>query len=249
LIAAIAAVVGPALLALGFTVVAEVGIGKIAGPALARSIAMMVAGLASATLICVFNAHASAWIPAGPPFFGTTSSFLAGTAAGTAMSVLAALLFFLAHRPAIGSWRAFLALPCRMMANVFPAAVEESGFRAGLVHALDGISGAPVAALGGSISFGLAHLLGRAFGRRCAPMHLLGATCAGLLFSVVYLRRGLLCAVAIHWSWNSLVRCWTDLFKLEPGRGVEVFEGAWTTVLLTLGVAVVYLLSPLASGR
>lgn len=244
MIAKIAAVVVPALLVLGFTLVVEFTIGKSQGPVLARSMAMMAAGLVGAATINAFISYSSARIRLAPPHFGSSRLLLAGIAIGAALSLLAALLFVLAQRPVMCTWRVFYALPYRMMANVFPAAVEEWGFRAGVVHSLARLSGTPAALVGGSVPFGLAHLLGRVFGQPSAPMHILAAAFAGLLFSAAYLRCGLLFAVGMHWSWNSLVRCWADLFELDSRGGVQAFEGAWTTALLTLGAAAFYLVAP-----
>lgn len=241
--AKIAAVAVPFLLALGFTAVVELTVARSREHILARSVATMAAGLASAAVIHAFNSYSSTRIHLAAPRFGSSRLLLAGVAVGATMTVLAALLFFLAERPAVGQWRVFFGLPYAMMANVFPALVEESGFRAGVVHFLDQLSGAPAALVGGSIPFGLAHLLGRVLGKPIVPMHILNATFAGLLFSAAYLRSGLLYAIGIHWGWNSLVRCWAALFELDPRGGVQIFEGSWTSGLVTLAAATFFLSS------
>jgi membrane protease YdiL (CAAX protease family) len=135
-------------------------------------------------------------------------------------------------------------LPYRIAAGIFAAAVEEVGFRAGLVHVLDQLFNPATGLVGGSIVFGLAHLLNRFLGQRYAPMHILAATFAGLLFSAAYLQFGLFYVIGIHWSWNSLCGCWITLFKLDTRTGTQVFEGTLTTTFVVITAAIYIMLFP-----
>ncbi|WP_445219346.1 CPBP family intramembrane glutamic endopeptidase [Bradyrhizobium sp. Pa8] len=124
-----------------------------------------------------------------------------------------------------------------MAINIFAAAIEEVGFRGGLVHSLERLFSSAIALACGGIVFGLAHFFNRFFRQPFIPMHVVAATFAGFMFSALYLQFDLLCAIGAHWGWNSLCRGWTEFFDLDPHNGVQAFEGAWTTSILMLTIA------------
>jgi membrane protease YdiL (CAAX protease family) len=124
----------------------------------------------------------------------------------------------------------------RFVANVSPALVEEASMRAGVVQLLDTCYGSWAGLLGGSVPFGLLHIVSRLFGQPVSVAHVLGTTIAGLLLSLLYLRFGVGAAVACHWVWNSLASAWAHYLGFAEHGGVREFEGAWQTsaVLLLL---------------
>ena len=100
-----------------------------------------------------------------------------------------------------------------------------------------------VGLMSGSLPFGLIHLVGRLLGKPVGVLHVIGVTAAGLLLSLAYLRFGLMFAIGVHWIWNSLCGTWVSIFGLPKNGGVQMIEGAWTTVLvLLLFVAIIYFL-------
>jgi membrane protease YdiL (CAAX protease family) len=67
----------------------------------------------------------------------------------------------------------------RMVRNLGISALEEAGFRGGIVFFLKSFWGNLSALIGGSTIFGIAHLGGRVFGQPVGLMHVTGASLAG----------------------------------------------------------------------
>jgi len=187
-------------------------------------------GLWLINLLCVLNQVA-------PVNAGSFSSALLGASLGLVLSMTSAAFFFLVYRPRIAGYRVLLNLPFALIANVFPAFVEEVGFRGGLVHFLDQFLNANAAVLVGSLSFGLAHLASYLPYRLPSFKYLLAATSAGLLLSYVYITYGLSFAIGLHLLWNSLCGCWVSFFCLKERNGRDRFEGDWAAILPTLCLA------------
>jgi membrane protease YdiL (CAAX protease family) len=69
------------------------------------------------------------------------------------------------------------------IANMLPAIVKEFGFRDGVVHFLQSYYGKMAGLAGGSILFGIVHIIGRIFGDPVWMSHITGVAIAGLLLS------------------------------------------------------------------
>ena len=173
------------------------------------------------------------------PVVGGIASLTTGAAAGLLASAASGGLYYLVHRPELARPLAAALRPSRFISNLGPAALEEVGFRAGVVQLLSSAWGTLAGLLGGSVPFGLLHLLGVFFGRPPSLTHVVGVSAAGWLLSLLYLQLGLLSAFACHWVWNSLASFWFRAFQL-PAKVADIrFEGAWTTDIVLLAMCVV----------
>ena len=180
------------------------------------------------------------------PLIGNRKNFLLGIGIGIIISLLAASLFYLTQTPDI-EWVKEGITP-RFIRNTSPAIVEEISFRGAVVHYSHAFWGKGVALAAGSVPFGLIHLVGRLLGKPVGFWHIVGVSAAGLLLSLCYLKYGLLCAIAVHWIWNSLCGFWVQVFQLPEKGGVQIFEGTWTTTLiLCVFIFVIYFLPPKVS--
>jgi membrane protease YdiL (CAAX protease family) len=133
------------------------------------------------------------------------------------------------------NWELFSqGIPVRIVASVSPATTEEVIFRYGIVQGANALAGVGVAAAAGSIPFGLIHLVNNLIGHEISLLQSLGVVIGGLLLTLLYLRFGLLTAIACHLAWNSLASAWVDALSLPKGPGMAMFEGAWSTSLVLL---------------
>ena len=174
-----------------------------------------------------------------PMRFGCGCSFLYGALVAVVVSGLAGLLFAAFTCGGVDWSAGGDKLAVRLMGNASPALVEEVGFRGGVVHLLAQYFGNWAGLLGGSVPFGVLHLVGRLFGHPIDLAHVVGVSLGGLLLAVLYLRFGLWAAVSCHWLWNTLCSTWVDVLSLPRKGGVQLFEGAWTTsVVLAIASAV-----------
>lgn len=120
----------------------------------------------------------------------------------------------------------------KALGNIFPAAVEEAAFRAGVVHFASAFYSPSLGLAAGSVPFGVIHFFGILFGNPVTIQHALGVSVAGLLLSLLYLRFGLTAAVGCHWLWNTFCGSWVKALQLPKSGGVQTFEGAWTTIIV-----------------
>ena len=164
-----------------------------------------------------------------PMKFGCGCSFLYGAVAALAVSGLSGLLYSVFAGTGADWTAASHLLGARLLGNTSPALVEEVGFRGGVVHLLAQYFGNWAGLFGGSVPFGVLHLVGRLFGHPIDLAHVIGVSLGGLLLAVLYLRFGLWAAVSCHWLWNTLCSTWVDVLSLPKKGGVQLFEGAWTT--------------------
>jgi membrane protease YdiL (CAAX protease family) len=130
----------------------------------------------------------------------------------------------------------------RMIRNLGVASLEEVGFRGGMVFFLKSFWGNPSAIIGGSALFGIAHLGGRLFGQPVGLMHVIGASLAGLVLTLIYMKYGLLSSMSFHWIWNVLVRSWIKTLKVDENGALQKFEGAWTTILVFIAASLLLFL-------
>jgi len=163
------------------------------------------------------------------PNFGTLRGLVIGLCFGLGASLCSGISFSLInHQPIIFSsfWDgAFY----RFVGNVFPASVEETAFRGGVVHFVSAYLNTTWGVVVGSVPFGALHFFGRLFGNPVTFQHALGVSVAGLLLSLLYLRFGLVSAFGCHWVWNALCIQWVKAMSLPSHGGAQMFEGAWTT--------------------
>jgi uncharacterized protein len=183
----------------------------------------------------------------GPTNIGSWSSLLFGCFAGLVISLTSGYLFYATKQPATDFTKYSNKIGPRFIGNVSPAIIEEIAFRGGVVHAVTSFWGKGLGLLSGSVPFGLIHLVGRLLGKPIGLWHVIGVTSAGLLLSIAYLRFGLLFVIGVHWIWNSLCGVWVSIFELPRNGGVQIIEGAWTTVLVLLvGTTIIYFFPPRA---
>ena len=176
---------------------------------------------------------------------GSIKSLLWGIFIGLIASITSGLLYYFTSSTYVSETElSILSLifnentGVRFISNLSPAIVEELGFRGGLVHILNAQFGELAGLLGGSIPFGVLHIIGRIFGQPVGISHIIGVTFAGLLLSLLYLRYGLLSAIGCHWIWNSLVRFWVSILDLPKKGGIQVFEGSWTTSVVLAALCI-----------
>ncbi len=176
--------------------------------------------------------------------FGNWKALLIGCALGLVVSLLSGYLFHVTQNPDTDFGRLTEGIGPRFIGNISPAVIEEVVFRGGIVHSVTVLWGEGLGLASGSIPFGLIHLIGRLLGKPVGLWHVLGVTAAGLLLSVAYLKFGLLFAIGVHWIWNSLCGTWVTVFGLPKYNGVQMIEGAWTTVLVLLCFTVILFFLP-----
>ncbi|MBI5630080.1 MAG: CPBP family intramembrane metalloprotease [Elusimicrobia bacterium] len=159
-----------------------------------------------------------------------------GLGVGLAFGLLASLLSGLAFSWALGHHVDYSQFSdnfgLKALGNIFPAAVEETAFRAGVVHFVSAFFSPSLGLAAGSVPFGVIHFFGMLFGNPATIQHALGVSVAGLLLSLLYLRFGITAAVGCHWLWNTLCGSWVKALELPKSGGVQIFEGAWTTIIV-----------------
>lgn len=128
-------------------------------------------------------------------------------------------------------------LGLKALGNIFPAVVEETAFRGGVVHFVSTLFSPSLGLAAGSIPFGVIHFFGVLFGNPVTIQHALGVSMAGLLLSLLYLRFGLASAFGCHWFWNTLCGSWVKALALPQSGGVQTFEGAWTTIIVLFALS------------
>jgi membrane protease YdiL (CAAX protease family) len=235
---AVTAVLAPVALIVGFTILAEFS-SNLAGGGLGAAPLYAAELLVGAVVIFVFLRWIAALRGTRPPVLGGSRGMVYGAAVGLAASLGSALLFYAWKRPTLASPLAPVLRPSRVISNAGVAAIEEAGFRAGVVHIATAAWGQLAGLLAGSIPFGVLHLLGFIFGRPPSLTHVISVSAAGWLLSLLYLQFGLTSAFACHWVWNSLASNLARAFQLPRRTGVMMFEGAWTTVLVLVILCVV----------
>jgi len=203
-----------------------------------------VIGIAGAVGIHSLNSYLSGKTQVPCPLVGSLKKLLLGILLGLATSMVSGLLYYAVYKPEISHNLPVIFkqnLPLAATSNISSAVIEEAAFRGGLVHFIAAYWGQTAGLLGGSIPFGLAHLAGRIWGIPVDLLHVIGTAMAGLLLSLVYLRWGLLSAIGLHWTWNSLCLVWVRSFCLGQ-NGAIVFEGSITTtsVLVMISLALLF---------
>ncbi|MBT3982273.1 MAG: CPBP family intramembrane metalloprotease [Bacteriovoracaceae bacterium] len=176
-----------------------------------------------------------------PMKIGTPRGLASGVALGVIVSCLSAYLFYLTKSPSVDLSLVWKDLHLRLIGNIFPASVEEVTFRGGLVHYLFSYWGKNIGLLGGSLPFGIIHLVGRFFGNPVDLAHVIGVSVAGFSLSLLYLEYGLLPAIGFHLVWNSLCSQWVSVFSIPRKGGVQMIEGHWTTSLVLILLIVLIL--------
>jgi membrane protease YdiL (CAAX protease family) len=241
------ALLGPVALLLAFTMLGEFAVPISPGPAAPAVYAAIL--LLGAVATFVFVRWTARLRHERPPVIGGVASLTIGAVVGLLVSAASGGLYYLVHRPELARPLATALRPSRFISNLGPASLEEVGFRAGVVQLLSSVWGTLAGLLGGSVPFGVLHLLGVLFGRPPSLTHVIGVSAAGWLLSLLYLQCGLLSAVACHWVWNSLASFWFRAFQLPAKTAQIQFEGAWTTdAVLLLTCAVLHLLRPTSRG-
>jgi membrane protease YdiL (CAAX protease family) len=233
------AVVVPVALIVGFSILAELT-SKLYFDGLGAVVLYAALLLVGAAVVLVFLRWMARLREIAPPSVGTVGGLGLGLAAGLVASGGSGLLFYLVNRPTLASPLAPVLRPSRAISNLGPAALEEAGFRGGVVHIFAAAWGQWAGLLAGSVPFGVLHLLNFIFGNPSNLTHVVGVSVAGWLLSLLYLRFGLGAAFACHWVWNSLATNWTRAFQLPRDSAIVLFEGAWTTdlVLVLLCIAI-----------
>ena len=197
-----------------------------------KAILYIMSGLVGSFLIYRFILYSSIKTGCNTLYFGSYKGLLLGIVVGVCISIFSGLFYFLANQPKLNIPAFHKNLEISVIANMSPAIVEEFGFRGGVVHFLQSYYGKMVGLAGGSISFGIVHIIGRMFGNPVGISHITGVTIAGLLLSLLYMKYGLFSAIGCHWIWNSLCNPICRMFGIPDKGGTQVFEGAWTTILV-----------------
>ncbi len=220
------ALLAPVILVIVFAVLGE-GLGNLLGNSpWARAVGACCAGVLGGAIILwvhqkIFGAAAPAW--GGPKALGM------GLAVGALVSCAAG--FALISSAPAPEWSAFWQnIGPRLLGNLGPATLEESGFRGALTQTVLVLWGKTAALGASSIPFGVAHLLGMFFGKPLMLGHILGTTLAGLFLGVTYLRWGLGAAITCHYVWNLMGPGWAQVAGLAPGPGVLALESAPATL-------------------
>lgn len=174
-----------------------------------------------------------------PMAMGNAKTFLLGIFTGIAISIVCGLGFGWYYGYHIDTSQLNY-IHYSTLSNISPAVVEELVFRAGIVNLVAQVAGTFAGLAAGSVPFGVIHFISIFFGQIVTVSQVVGATVAGLMLSLVYLRWGLLAAIGIHWAWNSLSWMWVKGYGLG-NDGMSAFEGSWVTIIV-LGLACAFLL-------
>jgi membrane protease YdiL (CAAX protease family) len=173
---------------------------------------------------------------------------LLGLLAGFGVSLASGMLFSMTHGVSI-DFHQVSHVSLRFAVSIPSSVLEETAFRGGVVHFVATYFGGAWGLMAGSVPFGLLHLLNLFFGIPVDFSQMMGLFAAGLLLSLVYLRLGLIAAVEVHWIWNSLNGLWVGALALPSGTGQMIFEGAWTTTAVLLGVCLFFYFLPVSSEK
>ncbi|GEM_PF-3183170 len=172
--------------------------------------------------------HCSKQLKLNPPVIGNSKGLLMGLSVGFITSVLSGILYFLVYHPACNINLFSSKLIRIAFMNIGVATIEEICFRGGAFYFANEFWGISTALLVGNVPFGLMHLLNIFIGQQVSSTYAVGTAVLGVLFSLVYLRFGVLAAVICHWFWNVLLSLWLKMFELPS---LAAIEGAWTTIL------------------
>ena len=225
------------VLMLGVGITAQVATQAVGTSMLAVAVGTAVATVGALGILIILKRGSDAPAHFPPPRVGTFGGLLMGLALGMTASAAAGFLVSMGAdvQPIDGFWRAIT--PERILGMVNPAVLEEAAMRGGVVHILDARFGYLAGLTGGSLPFGVLHLAGALFGQPVSFAHVIGTAAAGLFLSLIYLRWGLLGAMACHWIWNVLAGPWTVALGLEGRGGTIAFEGAWQTTVVLLALS------------
>jgi membrane protease YdiL (CAAX protease family) len=235
-----AALLAPVVLGIGFTILGEFT-APLLGGGLAFSLAYaLILGVGAAITLWLVNRLArTRQIPT--PLIGPPPALAVGTGLGLLTATLASGIYFFVNRPRLASPLGPALRPEALISNLGVGALEEIGFRAGLVHTLYARWGVLAGLLGGSVPFGLLHILGFIFGRPPSAAHVIGVSFGGWFLSLLYLRWGLLAAAAGHWIWNSAASNCARVFGIK----LYQLESAWSSnVAIGLCILALHLLAP-----
>lgn len=166
------------------------------------------------------------------PVMGTVTGLAAGLCIGLVASVVAGHALSWVSSFSIDYSQFGNEIGMKLVANVFPATVEETTFRGGIVHFVSAYLSPSAGIAAGSVPFGLIHFFGRLFGHPVTLQHAVGVSVAGALLSLLYLRFGLTAAFGCHWIWNALCGQWVKALGIPKQGGVQLIEGAWTTTIV-----------------
>ncbi len=165
-----------------------------------------------------------------------------GLCFGLGASLGSGILFSWAKNQPIVFSRLSEGLFLHAVGNIFPAAVEETAFRGGIVHFTSAYLNPTWGLVAGSVPFGVLHFFGRLFGNPVTLQHALGVSVAGLLLSLLYMKFGLVSAFGCHWVWNSLCGQWVKAMSLPRPGGVQAFEGSRTTAVVLVSLSLLLIL-------
>jgi membrane protease YdiL (CAAX protease family) len=224
------AVVGSVVLIAVFTTIGQLSIAALPGRWLPFFVyALILTPGAALTLGAVRRLAALCELP--PPVRGGIGALGIGATIGSLSVGACASLHVLVDRPSFAAPLWPVLRPGAIIGNIGVATLEEIGFRAGVVHLLAARWGHWAGLLGGSLPFGLLHLGGVVFGRVPSLRHVVGASIAGWLYALLYLKWGVAAPIAAHWAWNSLASNWAKATML---KSLDTIESAWTTIGLYL---------------
>lgn len=230
----IIAVLFPVLFIIGTAILSELIIKKLDSACL-RGAFLSGTGLLLAWLLYLALAYFSRQLKVDTVRFGNVSGLAVGLAIGLCASFLSGVLYWKLYGNTLSVEKLSQGLFFRTISNVFPASIEEMGFRGGVVGLVTSFFGQVWGLAAGSFPFGVLHFVGRFFGNPVTIQHAMGVSVAGLLLSLLYLRFGLFAAFGCHWIWNSLCGQWVEALSIPKPGGVQAFEGAWsTTAVLTI---------------
>lgn len=199
---------------------------------LVSSVKVMVIGLVFGITILFSNYFFSKTMKVAKTDLGGFTGLLKGFLIGFLVVSFLALFYYIVNKPALNFSLFFNDFLPHFVADVSPGAMEEMAHRGGTVHFLSLFYGKSIALLGGSIPFGLIHILRLLFGLGTDAMHIIGVCFIGLMYSLIYLRFGVLACFACHWIWNTLVSAWVNVFNLPQNGGMQILESAWTTMIV-----------------
>ena len=238
------AIVLPVAMLIALSTPLQLAMAKLHDPFLKSAASIL--GTAAAALV-MFSIMALLRKKTGAPAIrsGGWKGVVSGLSMGLGVSLAAGLLFSSTHGTEIDFHRASHVL-LRFVVSVPSGVLEEAAFRGGVVHCAAAYFGETWGLAAGSVPFGLLHLINLFFGFPIDFSQMMGLFAAGLLLSLVYLRLGLIAAVEVHWIWNSLSGLWVGVLALPSATGQMLFEGAWTTTAVLLGVSLALYFLPVS---
>ena len=150
-----------------------------------KAILYIMSGLVGSSLIYRFILYSCIKTGCNTLYFGSYKGLFIGIIVGFCASIFSGLFYYLVNQPKLNIPAFNENIGISLIANISPAIVEEFGFRGGVVHFLQSYYGKMAGLIGGSIPFGIVHLIGRIFGNPVGMSHITGVSIAGLLLSLL----------------------------------------------------------------